>query len=51
MAFFKAFFGTLPLIRNTSQEKLYEETVCKTYVAQNSMKDVIAVSNAEKNWL
>ena len=45
------FDDTLPLFRNYfqknhshSQEKLYKDIVCKTYVAHNSMGNVIALS-------
>ena len=47
----ESFVDTLPLFRNLSpdkhshsQEKLYEDIACKTYVAHNLMEDVIALS-------
>ena len=51
------FVDTLPLFRNLfpekdshSQEKLYVEIVCKTYVAYNLMEDVTSLSTIlEKN--
>ena len=51
----QGFVDTLPLFRNLfsekhshSQEKLYEDIVCKTYVAHNSVEDVIALSAIQK---
>ena len=45
------FVDILPLFRiffpekhSRSQEKLYEDIVCKTYVVHNSMVDVVALS-------
>ena len=47
----EGFVDAFPLFRNLSpekqshsQEKIYENTVCKTYVAHNSIEDVIALS-------
>ena len=46
----EGFVHTISLFRNLfpekdshSQEKLYKDIVCKTYVAHNSMEDVIAL--------
>ena len=47
----ESFVNTIPLFRNLfpekhshSQEELYEDIVCKTYVAHNSMEDVTTLS-------